>query len=70
MNAVTDWRDRVVGYRCRECGGVYQSMWSDTCNGCREKERRHQELLAAIRARETSSADNRVTSSKIVAHTP
>jgi len=53
-NEVWDaWRERVIGYRCRECGGVFQSMWGETCNGCREKERRHQELLAAIKAGRT-----------------
>ena len=46
---VRDWRGDVVGYRCRICGEVYGSMWGDICNKCREEERRHKELLGAIR---------------------
>lgn len=48
-NEVRDWRGRIIGYRCWECGNVELSMWGDTCNACREKERRHQELIAAIK---------------------
>lgn len=48
-NAVRDGWGHLVGFRCFECGGVFQSMWGCTCNGCREKERRHQEMLEAIR---------------------
>ena len=56
-NEVRDSNGHVFGFRCRECGGIFQSMWSCTCDGCREKERRHQELLAAIRSR-PGSPDN------------
>lgn len=44
---------KCVGFQCYECGGVFQSMMGDTCNGCREKERRHQELLEATKARKS-----------------
>lgn len=37
-----------TGFRCYECGNVFPAMWGDTCNACREKERRHQELVAAL----------------------
>lgn len=37
----------LIGFRCKECNGVFDNMWGETCNGCREKERRHQELLNA-----------------------
>jgi predicted nucleic acid-binding Zn-ribbon protein len=47
--SVKDWRGRIIGYRCIDCGGVFSSMWDNICNGCRESERRHQELVAAIR---------------------
>lgn len=57
-NEVRDSDGHVFGFRCLECGSIFSSMWSCICNGCREKERRHQELLAAIRARETSLPDN------------
>lgn len=46
--AVYDGRGRVIGHRCINCGGVFQSMWGNTCNGCRDAERRHRELIAAI----------------------
>jgi len=49
-NSVLNAYGHVVGYRCFECGGVFQSMWGETCNGCREKERRHQDLIAALKA--------------------
>lgn len=44
-------RGDPIGYRCDECRGVFDTMWGYICNGCREKERRHKELLAAIRDR-------------------
>jgi hypothetical protein len=44
--AVLDSNGRVVGYRCYECSEVFDSLWDDTCNGCRAKERRHQEALS------------------------
>lgn len=48
--SVKDWRGRAVGYRCIDCRGVFDAMWGNICNGCREQERRHQELVAAIKA--------------------
>lgn len=50
QNAVTNYNGEVVGYRCRVCSGVFDSMWSDTCNGCRDKERQHKEMIAAIKS--------------------
>ena len=50
-NSVYDGRGNHVGFRCQECGKVVPMMWGDTCNSCREVERRHQEVLAAIRER-------------------
>lgn len=38
----------IEGFRCWECGNIFQSMWGDTCNGCREKERRYRELVEAV----------------------
>lgn len=48
-NAVKDLHGNLIGYRCHECGGIFQVMWGETCNGCRATERRHQELLTALR---------------------
>lgn len=49
-NAVYGRGYEIAGFRCFECGGVFPSMWGNTCNACREKERRHQEILAALRS--------------------
>ena len=39
----------IIGFRCSECGGVFDSMFGDTCLGCREKERRHREVIEALK---------------------
>lgn len=46
------------GFLCHECGHIFQMMWGDTCNGCRAIERRHQELLAAIKEHRTDETPN------------
>ncbi len=46
--AVYDSRDQIIGYRCSECSKVVQAMWGDTCNECRERERRHKEVIRAL----------------------
>lgn len=56
-NIIYGRRGEVVGFRCVECGGVYQSGFDETCNECRATERRHQEVLRTIR--ETSRAQPR-----------
>lgn len=48
-NEVRDGRGRLIGFRCWTCQKVAPSMWGETCNECREVERRHQELIAAIK---------------------
>ena len=37
------------GFRCDTCMKIYPSMFGDTCNSCKEIERRHQEIVAAIK---------------------
>ena len=50
--------DKTIGFRCYECGRIVQSMWGDTCNRCREEERRHRELIKAIdEMRQTKPVD-------------
>lgn len=49
-NAVKDARGRVIGFRCWRCRGVFDSMWGVVCNCCREQERRHEEIVAAIKS--------------------
>lgn len=46
--SVKDWRGNVIGYHCLECGDIVQQMWGEVCNRCRDVERRHKELIAAI----------------------
>ena len=41
--------EKIVGFRCSECGDISGSMFGDTCNGCREKDQRHRETIKAIR---------------------
>jgi uncharacterized OB-fold protein len=48
-NAVTDWREKVIGYRCFECGAVVQSMWRTTCNNCRAKHNEAEKTRNEIR---------------------
>jgi len=35
---------------CFTCGKYYFSMFGDTCDNCRLEERRHKELVAAIKS--------------------
>ena len=49
MNEIRDAYGRVVGFQCQKCFGVFPSMWGLVCNRCRDEERRHKELVAAIR---------------------
>lgn len=44
----------IEGYQCRRCENVFRSMWGDLCDGCREDENRHREIIAAIRATDRS----------------
>jgi DNA-directed RNA polymerase subunit N (RpoN/RPB10) len=51
-NEVRDGRGQLVGFRCFECSKVVPSMWDETCNECRAKERRHQELVKALQSKD------------------
>ncbi len=51
-NDVRDARGNVVGFQCFECRKVVDIMWGTTCNECREKERRHREIVAALQPRD------------------
>ena len=37
MNNEVIRNGNVIGYRCWQCGGIFQSMWGETCNGCRKQ---------------------------------
>lgn len=49
-NAVFDSNRNLVGYRCHECQEIKGTMWGEICNECRDKERRHKELISAIQS--------------------
>lgn len=38
-------------FECWTCRELYHSMWGVTCNKCREEEKRHRELIDAIKSR-------------------
>jgi hypothetical protein len=40
---------RELAWQCSECGKPFQLGWGSMCNACIKEERRHQELIAAIR---------------------
>lgn len=48
-NSITNWQGEIVGFRCWRCGGVFQSMWGETCNGCRHQDEENKKLRAEIR---------------------
>ena len=48
-NSVYGLGGRLIGFRCLECGDIVSSMWGDTCNRCRNEERRHRELVEALK---------------------
>lgn len=55
-NSVYSGRE-LIGFRCFTCGNVCSSMWGTKCNGCREKERQHDELMLEMKKlREAISA--------------
>jgi len=41
---------KVAGFRCYQCGKIYQQMWANTCNGCRRKNEQHDELISEIKS--------------------
>lgn len=49
-------RNGVTGYRCIECGGVFQMMWGNVCNGCTRQREQHREKMNAI-ARQTRAIE-------------
>jgi len=51
-NSIRNWQGKTIGFKCSECGSIVSFMWGDVCNSCREVERRHQELLKAIKEQE------------------
>ena len=48
-NSVRDYRGNIMGYECWTCGKVVQSMWGETCNACRSKEKQSNSLVEEVR---------------------
>ena len=51
MNIVLqrDRYGREILWKCSTCGQPFDLGWGDQCNKCLTEERRHKELLAAIK---------------------
>lgn len=47
-NSVKNGYGETVGFRCWTCGGVFQSMWGETCNKCRKDESENAKLRAEL----------------------
>jgi len=37
------------GFRCRQCGGIFDMMWGTTCNGCRKTNEDNEKLLKEVK---------------------
>lgn len=48
-NEIRDWQNKLVGFKCINCGIIYESGWGNNCNKCRNEERKHKEILQAIK---------------------
>lgn len=42
--------NRLEGFRCNICGGIFDKMWGETCNGCREKRSENKKLREEIQS--------------------
>jgi len=50
MNNSVKYGSELIGFRCFTCGNIFQSMWGTKCNGCREADRKHNELIQALKS--------------------
>lgn len=48
-NSVKNGYGEVIGFRCWTCGGVFSSMWGETCNRCRVEESENAKLRNEVR---------------------
>ncbi len=46
------------GFRCRQCGEIYPTMWANICNGCRQADAKHTELVEEIKLLRKQLAEN------------
>lgn len=47
MSTIRD-NGRIVGFRCRRCRGIYDTMWGNLCNVCRESNDENAKLRKEI----------------------
>lgn len=58
MNNAIYLGGKCIGFRCFQCGNIFQQMWDTTCNGCREKNNQHNELINEIKKLKEQLNDN------------
>jgi len=47
-NEVKNWQGKVIGFKCFQCGNVYDQMWDTTCNSCRNRNDENSKLRSEI----------------------
>ena len=47
-NSVKNGWGEIIGFRCWTCGGVFQSMWGETCNKCRKDSEENEKLRKEV----------------------
>ncbi len=47
-NSVKNGYGEVIGFKCWTCGDVFESMWGEKCNKCREAESENKKLRAEL----------------------
>lgn len=49
VRAIRDDRGVEVAWYCNGCGNPSSSLWCGLCKPCQQEERRHRELIEALR---------------------
>jgi len=62
-NSIKDWQGNIRGFRCFQCGGVFDRMWGTTCNSCIEQNDVNQEMIK-LKKREVEALEKLVKMSK------
>jgi uncharacterized protein YecT (DUF1311 family) len=39
---------KIIGYRCKQCEEVKESMWDDTCRSCEYMNIKHKETMQRL----------------------
>ena len=48
-NEIKNSRGQTIGFRCSKCNEIFDKMWSNICNLCRDDIKKHNELLEQIK---------------------